>query len=184
MHITKLKKSFDKKEFKIGASYLKLICWYFTSLLFFRSGLIPFSNVLVFILRLFGAKIGTDVRIKPHIHIKYPWKLQIGDHCWLADCYIENLDQVVIGNNVCLSQQCMLLTGNHNYSLQTFDLITQPVILNDGVWICARAIVCPGVTAQSHAVLTTGSVATKNLLSHFIYAGIPAVKSKIRKLYN
>ncbi len=180
----KLKKAFDKKEFKIGASYLKLICWYFTSLLFFRSGLIPFSNVLVFILRLFGAKIGNDVRIKPHINIKYPWKLKIGNHAWLADCYIENLDQVVIGNNVCLSQQCMLLTGNHNYKLQTFDLITRPIILNDGVWICARAIVCPGVTAQSNSVLTTGSVATKNLLSHFIYTGIPAVKSKIRKSNN
>nr|WP_068890000.1 WcaF family extracellular polysaccharide biosynthesis acetyltransferase [Pedobacter panaciterrae] len=184
MHVTKLKKGFDKKEFKIGASYLKLICWYFTSLLFFRSGLIPFSNVLVFILRLFGAKIGTDVRIKPHVHIKYPWKLHIGDHSWLADCYIENLDYVIIGNNVCISQQCMLLTGNHNYKLQTFDLITQPVILEDGVWICARAIVCPGVTAKSHSVLTAGSVATKNLQAYFIYTGLPAVKSKIRKSNN
>lgn len=177
----KLKKTFDKKEFKTEASCLKLICWYLISLLFFRSGLIPSSNILVLILKLFGARIGTDVRIKPHIHIKYPWKLHIGDHSWLADCYIENLDYVIIGNNVCLSQQCMLLTGNHNYKQESFDLITKSIILEDSVWICARAIVCPGVIAQSHSVLTVGSVATKNMQASFIYAGVPAVKSKIRK---
>lgn len=184
MHVTKLKKAFDKKDFKVGASYLKLCCWYFTNLLFFRSGLMPYSNILVLMLRLFGAKIGTDVRIKPHINIKYPWKLCVGDHSWLADCYIENIDHVIIGNNVCISQQCMLLTGNHNYKDETFELITQPVILEDGVWICARAIVCPGVTAESHSVLTAGSVATKNMQAHFIYTGLPAVKSRIRKPYN
>lgn len=178
----KLKKAFDKKGFRTEASYLKLICWYLTSLLLFKSGLVPYSNILVFVLRFFGAKIGTDVRIKPHIHIKYPWKLQIGDHSWLADCYIENLDYVVIGNNVCLSQQCMLLTGNHNYKQETFDLITKPIILEDSVWICAKAIVCPGVIAKSHSVLTAGSVANQNMQAYFIYTGVPAVKSKIRKL--
>lgn len=177
----KLKKAFDKKGFNTEASYLKLICWYLTSLVFFRSGLIPCSNILVFILKLFGSKIGKGVRIKPHINIKYPWKLQIGDHSWVADCYIENLDYVIIGNNVCLSQQCMLLTGNHNYKQETFDLITKPIVLEDSVWICARAIVCPGIIAESHSVLTVGSVATKNLQANSIYTGIPAVKSKIRE---
>lgn len=177
----KLKKAFDKKEFKTEASLLKLICWYLTSLLFFRSGLIPSSTILVLILKLFGARIGIDVRIKPHIHIKYPWKLHIGDHSWLADCYIENLDYVIIGNNVCLSQQCMLLTGNHNYKYETFDLITKPIILEDGVWICARAVVCPGVTAGYNSILTVGSVASQNLQADFIYTGVPAVKSKKRE---
>lgn len=177
---TKLQKDFDKKGFDAGASGLKIFCWYFTSLLFFRSGLIPVSSVLVFILRLFGAKIGKEVRIKPYIYIHYPWRLTIGDYSWLAECRIENLAEVVIGKNVCVSQNAMLLTGNHDYKKVNFDLITKSIVLEDGVWIGARAIVCPGITAKSHAILTVGSVATNDLEAYSIYQGNPAVKVKDR----
>lgn len=179
-HQTQLKKAFDKKDFNAGASSFKIACWYFTSMVFFRSGLIPFSSVLVLILRAFGASIGKEVRIKPYIHIYYPWKLTIGDYSWLAPCKIENLAQVKIGKNVCVSQNAMLLTGNHDYNKSTFDLITKPITLEDGVWIGASAIVCPGVTAQSHSVLTVGSIATKDLEAYAVYQGNPAVKIKDR----
>ena len=179
---TQLKKAFNKKGFNTGASSIKVVIWYFTSMFFFRSGLIPFSNILVWMLRLFGAKIGKEVRIKPYIHIYYPWKLIVGDYSWLAACYIENLDFITIGANVCVSQQAMLLTGNHNYKSPDFDLITKPILLEDGVWIGAKAIVCPGITAHSHAVLTVGSTATKNLESYGIYQGNPAVKVKDRQI--
>src|SRR5690606_29241247 len=128
----------------------------------------------------FGTKIGKDVRIKPGIYIHYPWKLQIGDHSWLAECRIENLAEVIIGKNVCVSQRAMLLTGNHNYKSANFDLITKPIILEDGTWIGANATVCPGITVKSHAVLTVGSVATKDLEPYTIYQGNPAVKVKER----
>ena len=177
---TSLKKEFDKKGFNAGASSLKIICWYFISLCFIRSGIIPFSTVIVLILKMFGAKIGKDVRIKPGLYIHYPWKLSIGDHSWIAECRIENLAQVTIGTNVCVSQQAMLLTGNHNYKTVDFDLITQPIVLENGAWIGARAIVCPGITVKSHAVLTVGSVATKDLESYAIYQGNPAIKVKDR----
>jgi putative colanic acid biosynthesis acetyltransferase WcaF len=179
-NITHLKKNFDKKDFNVGASSFKLFCWYFTSMLFFRSGLIPSSALLVGILKLFGAKIGRGVRIKPFIYVHYPWKLSIGDNSWLAECRIENLDQVTIGANVCISQKAMLLTGNHNYKKSSFDLITSPITLEDGVWIGANTTVCPGITAFSHAVLTVGGVATRNLEANSIYQGNPAVKVKDR----
>lgn len=140
----------------------------------------PSSAVLVWILRLFGAKIGKEVRIKPYIYIHYPWKLSIGDYSWLAECRIENLADVSIGNNVCVSQKAMLLTGNHDYKKVGFDLITNPIVLADGVWVGANATVCPGVTAASHAVLAVGSIATKDLEAYAIYQGNPAVKVKER----
>ncbi|HEY0054479.1 MAG TPA: WcaF family extracellular polysaccharide biosynthesis acetyltransferase [Pedobacter sp.] len=177
---TQLKKAFDTKGFNHGASTFKVLLWYFVDALIFRSGIMPFSVVLVAILRLFGAKIGKDVRIKPFVHIKYPWRLTLGDHSWLADCYIENLAPVIIGKNVCVSQQAMLLTGNHNFKLSTFDLIVNGITLEDGVWIGAKATVCPGVTCKSHSVLAVGSVANKNLESYSIYQGNPAVKVKDR----
>jgi putative colanic acid biosynthesis acetyltransferase WcaF len=177
---TQLVKNFDTKDFVIGASWVKQILWYLTSCLFFRSGLVPFSAVLVSILKLFGAKIGQDVRIKPFIYIKYPWKLEIGDYSWLAECFIENLDFVTIGKNCCISQKAMLMTGNHNYKKSSFDLITQAIVLEDGVWIGANSSVCPGIICKSHSVLALGAVATKNLDAYSIYQGSPAVKVRDR----
>lgn len=177
---TQLKKDFDKKDFYAGASVVKVALWYFTSVIFIRSGIIPFSSVIVGILRIFGAKIGKDVRIKPGIYIHYPWRLSVGNHSWLAECRIENLAQVTIENNVCVSQKAMLLTGNHNYKSVNFDLITKPIILEEGCWIGANATVCPGIIVKSHAVLTVGSIATKDLEPYCIYQGNPAVKMKDR----
>jgi putative colanic acid biosynthesis acetyltransferase WcaF len=182
LQTTQLRKSFDKQQFRTGASTLKIWCWYLVSIFFFRSGMIPFSNVLVFILKLFGARIGKDVRIKPSVYIRYPWKLSLGDHSWLADCYIDNLDHVIIGKNVCISQQAMLLTGNHNYKCKDFNLYTRPITLEDGVWIAARAIVCPGVTAYSHAVLLSAAVADTALQAYSVYQGNPAIMIRKRKI--
>ena len=179
---TQLKKAFDTAGFSPGASTFKQLLWYFTSALFFRSGLIPASVILVVILKAFGAKIGKDVRVKPFVHIKYPWRLEIGDHSWLAECYIENLAPVIIGKNVCVSQEAMLLTGNHNYKKTSFDLIVKPIVLEDGAWVGARAVVCPGVTLKSHAILTVSSVATKDLDEYSIYQGNPAVKVREREM--
>lgn len=177
---TQLQKNFDKKGFDTGASALKLVCWYFVSMMFVRSGIIPFSGILVAILKMFGAKIGKDVRIKPGLYVHYPWKLSIGDHSWIAECRIENLAPVSLGNHVCISQEAMLLTGNHDYKKTGFDLITKPITIANGAWIGARAIVCPGITVNSHAVLTVGAIATKDLEAYSIYQGNPAVKVKDR----
>ncbi|WP_256007272.1 colanic acid biosynthesis acetyltransferase WcaF [Pedobacter deserti] len=177
-----LKKNFDKKGFSTGASLLRISLWYFTSTLLVRSGIIPSSSILVFILKLFGARIGKDVRIKPGIQIKYPWKLRVGDHCWLAECTVENTDFVLIGNNVCISQQAMIITGNHDYTSASFDLLTRPVIIEDSVWIAARAILPPGTWAHKGSVLTIGSVAAGNLTENMIYKGNPAAIIRQRKI--
>lgn len=177
---TRLHKNFDTGGFKVGANTMKQLLWYFTDILFFKSRVVPFSSVLVTLLRLFGAKIGKEVRIKPGIHIKYPWKLEIGNYSWLADCYIENLERVTIGENCCISQQAVLITGNHNFSSTNFDLMVAPIVLEEGAWIGATAKVCPGVTLCSHAVLTMGSVATQTLVAYSIYQGNPALKVKDR----
>ena len=66
------------------------------------------------------------------------------------------------------------------YAHRTFDLITAPVTLEDGVWIGAAAIVNQGITVASHTVLTSGSVATKNLEAYSVYQGNPAVKIRDR----
>lgn len=181
MNKTQLRKAFDKKDYDSGASTVKIMCWYFISTVFFRSGLMPFSLVLVGLLRLFGCKAGNDVRVKPFVNIKYPWKLIIGNHTWIGEgAVIENLALVTLGENVCISQGSTLITGNHNYTSATFDLFVKPITIEEGAWIGANAIVCPGITVASHAVLTVGSVAVKNIEPYSIYQGNPAAKIKDR----
>lgn len=132
---------------------------------------------------MFGAKIGKGVCIKQRVNIKYPWNLEIGNNVWIGEMvWIDNLADVRLEDNVCLSQGAMLLCGNHDYRKTSFDLIVRPIILEEGVWIGARSVVCPGVTVQSHALLTVNSVATGHLEPYSIYQGNPAVKIRERKI--
>lgn len=119
--------------------------------------------------------------MKPGVSVKYPWHLIIGNQTWVGEnVWIDCLVPVTIGNNVCISQGAILLTGSHNYKKTTFDLITSALVLEDGVWIGAGAIVNLGVTAATHSMLTSGSVATRNLEAWSIYQGNPAVKIRDR----
>ena len=157
------------------------MAWYVVNELFLRNPLNISSGLKVFCLKVFGAKIGKGVVIKPHINIKYPWKLSIGDHCWIGEgVWIDNLDQVTIEDHVCISQGAFLLCGNHNYKNQGFDLMTAPIVLKEGSWVGAKSIVGPGVVLESHSVLALGSVTSDSLEAYGIYRGNPAVKIKVR----
>lgn len=159
--------------------------WYFTNAIFFLNPLNPVSALKVSLLRMFGAKIGKGVIIKPGVNIKYPWKLKIGDHCWVGEkVWIDNLGQVTLEDNVCISQGALLQCGNHNYKKSSFDLIVAPITLKEGCWVGARSCVAPGVTLGSHAILSMGSTATKDLEAYKIYAGSPAVFKKDRLMEN
>jgi len=164
-----------KHTLNTEASKTKMILWVLTNIIFFKSS-IPYPSVFKsVILKLFGAKIGIGIVFKPCINIKFPWKLSIGDYCWIGEnVWIDNLDYVIIEDNVCISQGAFLLTGNHNYKKISFDLETGPITLKSGVWICAMSIVCPNVTCNRNAVLSVSAVATKNLLENTVYSGNPA----------
>lgn len=166
-------------------SKTKRLAWYIINEIFLKSSLNPSSVLKVFWLRCFGAKIGKGVIIKPSVNIKYPWKLIVGDHCWIGEeVWIDNLDAVTIENNVCLSQGAFLLCGNHNYKLPSFDLITKPITLKEGSWLGAKSIVGPGVTVNKYAILALGSVTSSNLEAYGIYRGNPAQKVKERVFSN
>ena len=173
---------YRNKEFQPG-SFLKRGTWYFINLIFFNSGFFPFYWLKTFLLKLFGSTIGKNIFIKPNVNIKYPWRLNIGNNVWIGEgVWIDNLNQMQIGNNVCISQGAMLISGNHNYKSTTFNLITKPIILEEGVWIGAKSIVVGGVIAKSHSVLTVGSVATNDLTAYSINKGNPAIKIKNREI--
>lgn len=173
--------TYNNNHFLPGGNPLKRLIWFYTNALIFKTSILPISGLKVFFLRIFGAKVGSNVNVKPCVNIKYPWNLEIGNNVWIGEnVWIDNLVQIIIGNNVCLSQGATLITGSHNYKKTSFDLIVKNIVLEDGVWIGAGAIVNNGVIAGTHAVLTSGSVANKNLEPFFIYQGNPAVKTRER----
>ena len=150
--------------------------WYFFNLIVVRNRFNPFGGCKKLVLRMFGAKIGKGVVIKPGVNIKYPWHLEIGNYVWIGEnVWIDNLGKVKIGSNSCLSQGALLLSGNHNYKKSGFDLLVNDIVLEEGVWIGAKSIVTGGVSCKSHAILTAGSVAVKDLDTYKIYQGNPAV---------
>ncbi len=172
---------YNNDWFDEGAGMLKRTIWFFVNALFFICPLNPLSGLKTFLLRRFGAKVGKGVVIKPRVNIKYPWKLSIGDYSWIGEgVWIDNLDRVDIGAHCCLSQEALLLIGNHNYKNSSFDLMIAPIVLEDGVWIGAQSTVTGGVTCKSHSVLAVQSVASSDLEAYGIYRGNPAVRVKER----
>ena len=174
---------YDNSDFKLGRGVVVRTIWYFINTLVFKSYLLPINSMKIGLLRLFGARVGKGVVIKPNVNIKYPWRLSIGDYTWIGEeVWIDNLTTVAIGANCCLSQGAFLLCGNHDFKKSTFDLITLPITLENGVWIGAKSIVCPGVKAFSHSVLAVNSVATRDMEAYFVYQGNPAQKVKSRTI--
>jgi putative colanic acid biosynthesis acetyltransferase WcaF len=175
--------SFSTGRFHRGAGPVRESLWLLVSLFLFRLCPFSFSPLKRMALRAFGAKIGRGVVIKPQVKITFPWKLEVGDFVWLGEeCWLLNLDRIVIGNNVCISQRAFLCTGNHNHRLPTFDLIVKPITIEDGAWLGAACWVGPGVTVGSHAILNACSVTAKNMEPWGIYQGIPAVLTKHRAI--
>lgn len=134
------------------------------------------------LLRIFGARIGRGVTIKPRVRIKFPWRLSIGDYSWLGEgVWIDNLGVVEIGSNCCVSQGVYFCTGNHNWSKEAFDLVVQPIRIEDQCWLAAGSIIGPGVTAGKGAVLVLGGVASRGLREGWIHRGNPAEPFKQRR---
>ncbi len=165
----------DNSWYNPGAPKWKIVIWYFINTIFFNSHFFPFIAPKIFLLKLFGAKVGKRFFIKPGVYIRFPWHFEAGDYVSVGEnVFIDNREKVILHNQVTISQGAMLLTGSHNYSKSSFDLIVKPITIHEGGWISARAIVLGGVTCGSHSFLTAGSVAVRNLDNYIIYSGNPA----------
>lgn len=175
---------YDNSWYSAG-NLLKRVLWYLVNAVFFGLPIPWPAMIRPLLLRIFGACVGKGVVIKPRVNIKYPWFLKIGDNAWIGEgVWIDNIADVKIGDNVCISQGAYLCTGNHDWSKQAFDLMTKPIFIENGVWVGAKAIICPGVRLKSYSVITAGSVMTKDTEPYMIYQGNPATATKQRNIKN
>lgn len=168
--------------FDRGASATKMLLWVLLGSVLLESSL-PGKKWRGKLLQAFGATIGNGVVFKPNVRVKLPWRLTVGDYSWIGEgVWIDNLDEVVIGSNCCISQGVYLCTGSHDWSVETFDLITKPIHIKDCAWLCAKSVVGPGVTVNEGAVLSLGSVANSDLDALKVYSGSPADIKKERTI--
>jgi putative colanic acid biosynthesis acetyltransferase WcaF len=136
----------------------------------FVSSWLPGSGWRRAVLRAFGARVEGGVIIKPGVRIKFPWRLELGRHCWIGESvWIDNLGQVTIGEHCCISQGAYLCTGSHDWSRATFDLIVKPIIVEPGSWVCAMARIGPGVTVGRNSIVGFGAILTANLGAAMLY---------------
>ena len=128
--------------------------WSVCYLLLFRPSPKVFHGWRRLLLRLFGARIGKDVRVYPSCSIWAPWNLEMGDYSCLShhvDCYCA--DRVKIGAHATISQYSNLCTATHDYCDPHMRLVTRPIEIGDQAWICVDVYVSPGVTIGQGAVV-------------------------------
>ncbi len=135
-----------------------------------------------FLLRLFGAKIGKDVIIRPTVRVQYPWKVKIGDFSWIGDdVVLYSLGEITIGSNTVISQKSYLCTGSHDYLSDAFDIYAKPIVIGNKVWVATDVYVAPGVIIEDEVVVGARSSVFKDLKEGNIYVGSPAkfIKKRI-----
>lgn len=127
------------------------------------------------LLRLFGARIGRDVRINPSARVTIPWNLTIGDEVGVGDRVIlYALGPVNIGARATVSQGAHLCAGSHDFRDPAMGLTKLPISIGEETWICADAFVGPGVIVGPRAVVGARAVAMKDVAAGAVVAGNPA----------
>lgn len=160
--------TFENAAFNRGATRVKEALWLIVNAA--MSSWMPGSGWRRTALRAFGAKIGNSVVIKPGVRVKFPWRLTIGERSWIGeDVWIDNLAEVWIGDDSCLSQGAYLCTGSHDWTDRAFSLIVLPIRIGDGCWVAARATLAPGTEMEDGAVLGMAALGRGRLRAGRVY---------------
>jgi len=182
----------DLSSFKVpgsfrGGSKVKVQIWWIIQDTLFRWSPQVLFGWRRFLLRLFGAKIGSHVNIRSSVKVTYPWKLNIGDHVWIGDdCVLYNLGEIRIGNHVALAHKVYVNTGGHEYDKTTFDIFSKPVNIQDQCWITNDVYIAPGVTIGRGSIIAARSTVLKDMPPGKICVGTPAkpIKDRIPQIHN
>jgi putative colanic acid biosynthesis acetyltransferase WcaF len=138
-----------------------------------------------FALRLFGAKIGANVLIRPGVRVTFPWNVNIGDHCWIGDnATLYSVAKIVIGEHSVVSQEAYLCAATHDFCDVAFPLVAAPIMIEPECWVAARVFVGPGVQIGRGAIVGCCSLVLKSVPPASIVAGVPAHQIGIRQVRN
>ena len=151
-----------------------VLLWSVCELLFIYNPWQVSSRVRAIVLRLFGAEVGRGVIVRPRTRIRFPWKLAIGENCWIGEgVWIHNQDRVTIGHDAVISQEVFITTGSHDHR-RDMGLLTRPVIIEPGVWVTSRCVVLGGVTIGRSSLIGPLTVVDRDVPPNKIVRGASA----------
>jgi putative colanic acid biosynthesis acetyltransferase WcaF len=172
---------YDQSEFDRGRANWSIVLWWSVQAIAFPLSLHNFNGLRVWLLRLFGAKIGKDVVIRPTARFTYPWKIAIGDCSWIGDdVVLYSIDRITIGSHSVISQKSYLCTGSHDITDSAFRLITAPITISNGVWVATDCFVAPGVTIGANSVIGARSSVFRDIPMQQIAWGTPCTPRQPR----
>lgn len=158
-----------------GRSALVVVIWQLVQSTLFGLSPQPLYAWRRMLLRLFGAKLGRKVLIRPTARVTYPWKVEIGDFSWIGDhVEVYSLDRISIGSHSVVSQRSYLCTGSHDMHDIAFSYVTGPITIGDQVWIATDVFVAPGVTIGRGAVVGVRSTVFDDIPAGSVAFGKPA----------
>jgi len=176
-------RQYDQSWFSLGRPAWFVLLWWLVQAVAFPLTLHNFNILRSALLRLFGAKIGRGVVIRPTAKFTFPWKVKIGDYSWIGDDVVfYSLDYIRIGQHSVISQKSYLCTGSHDSLDRAFSLITAPITIGNGVWVATDCFVGPGVEIGANSVIGTRSTVLRSLPSGQVCWGTPCRPHHPRKM--
>lgn len=177
----------DPERYKDSLSLtnkLARAAWMAFAVVFYRPFAGPvFRNYRSFILRLWGAKIGKRCAIAAGAKIWAPWNLTLGDYVAVANgAELYAVAPIVMGSHITISQDAYICTASHDISTRLKPLVYKPIRVDSYAWVCARAVILPGVTVGEGAVVACASVVAKNVEPWTVVGGNPAKFIKHREI--
>jgi maltose O-acetyltransferase len=124
------------------------------------------------------AGIETDThRIEGRCFINRP-RVAIGAGTYVNHgCHFDAPGCITIGRGCAFGPEVLLCTSTHDFGRaerRAGTRIPRPIVVGDGCWVGARAVVLPGVTVGSGCVIAAGAVVAADCASNGLYAGVPA----------
>ena len=135
------------------------------------------------LLRMFGAKVHPTAQVDSSARIYYPANLTMEAYSCLADgveCY--NVAPVTVGAHSTISQGTLLCTASHDITDSHHRLVTAPIVVEDQVWIGARAYIGMGVVVRQGAVVGATASVYKTVEPWTVVGGNPARFIKKREI--
>jgi acetyltransferase-like isoleucine patch superfamily enzyme len=104
--------------------------------------------------------------------------VHVGRGCFInIGCVLDASELIQIGDAVALGQHVLMTTNSHasdHPERRAGELVPRPIVVGDGAWIAARAVLLPGVTVGEGAIVTAGAVVTRSIPPHTLAGGVPA----------
>jgi putative colanic acid biosynthesis acetyltransferase WcaF len=165
-----------------GRSGLTVLAWQLVQQSLFACSPQPLYGWRRLLLRIFGARIGRNVLVRPSARITYPWKVDIGDRSWIGDhAELYSLGPIRIGADSVISQRSYLCGATHDHRSADFPILAPGVTVADQVWIATDVFIAPGVTIGTGAVIGARSSVFADIAPYAMAMGNPARATGTRR---